>query len=202
MSEKTILLADNDEDFLAITGEFLEHCGYDVLSVTSPMQARHILSDDHVDLAILDIRLMDDTDEKDKSGIKLAKELVWGRYIPKIMLTRFGSVEYAVDSLKSMSGKGSPAVDFVTKQEGLKRLLTAVQEALAVDLSKTRRYLVEHFNESELRNLCFDLRVDYESLGGTGKGDKARELIGYYERRGLLHVLVEACRQRRPNLTW
>jgi hypothetical protein len=48
--------------------------------------------------------------------------------------------------------------------------------------SRVRLLLVMHFNESELRDLCFDLGVDYESLPGHAKSDKARELLGYARR--------------------
>ena len=44
--------------------------------------------------------------------------------------------------------------------------------------------LVDHFNESELKDLCFQLQIDYENLAGSAKPDKARELIAYFDRRG------------------
>src|SRR6185503_14426446 len=47
---------------------------------------------------------------------------------------------------------------------------------------KLRQILISHFNESELRDLCFDLGIDYEVLGGDDKTDKARELILYFGR--------------------
>ena len=62
-----------------------------------------------------------------------------------------------------------------------------------------RQLLTTHFNESELRDLCFDLRVDYDSLPGEGKGDKARELVAYLERRGRTSELLDACLRLRPN---
>jgi hypothetical protein len=46
-------------------------------------------------------------------------------------------------------------------------------------LIKLRKILDERFSESDLRTLCFDLHVDYQSLPGEGKADKARELIQY-----------------------
>jgi hypothetical protein len=72
----------------------------------------------------------------------------------------------------------------------------------AVGPAELRKNLVKHFSDSELRDLCFDLVVDYDVLPGVGKGDKARELIAYLERRGRISELVEACRQRRPNESW
>jgi len=71
-----------------------------------------------------------------------------------------------------------------------------------IDPAKLRQVLTERFNESELRNLCFDLHVDYESLTGAGKEDKARELVAYLERRGRLSELVETGKRQRPDIDW
>ena len=65
-----------------------------------------------------------------------------------------------------------------------------------------RQSLTDYFSEGELRDLCFDLKVDYDSLPGLGKGDKARELIAHLERRKLVSVLVEQCQQLRPTVSW
>lgn len=70
----------------------------------------------------------------------------------------------------------------------------------AIDLLALRDVLLQAFNESELRDICFSLRVDYEEIYGEGKRDKTRELILYLERRGRISELVEICRQLRPNL--
>jgi outer membrane protein assembly factor BamB len=60
--------------------------------------------------------------------------------------------------------------------------------------------LVEHFDEQELRTLCFALNVDYDDLPVSGKANKARELIIYLERRGRLGELLYLCQQERPHL--
>ena len=70
------------------------------------------------------------------------------------------------------------------------------------DVMSLHRGLTEHFNEEELRDLCFQLDIDYDDLPGVGKAGKARELITYHERRGTLLKLVEKCRQLRPNVEW
>jgi len=71
-----------------------------------------------------------------------------------------------------------------------------------VDGTGLRQALVQHFNEEELRTLCFDLGVDYDSLSGKGKEAKARELVSRLERRGELDKLIAACHHRRPNAHW
>jgi hypothetical protein len=54
------------------------------------------------------------------------------------------------------------------------------------------------FNESELHNLCFQLGVDYENLGGEGKAARVQALISYLHRRGRIGDLIEVCREMRP----
>lgn len=59
-----------------------------------------------------------------------------------------------------------------------------------------------HFNETELRDICFALDIDYEDLPGTSKPDKTRELIAYAERRGELPQLLATCEGLRPHVSW
>ncbi len=61
--------------------------------------------------------------------------------------------------------------------------------------------LNELFNDSELRSLCAHLAVDYDTLGGSGKGDKVRELVLHERRRGQLDGLQARIVQERPNST-
>ena len=68
--------------------------------------------------------------------------------------------------------------------------------------ARLRKNLVEYFDGSELRDLCFDMGVDYESLPGQGKSDKARELVAYCERRQIVPDLVAKCKKLRPRVSW
>lgn len=65
-----------------------------------------------------------------------------------------------------------------------------------------RNFLVSHFSDSELRDLYFDLAIDYDSLPGQGTKDKARELVRYVQRHGRISELVKQCRRLRPNADW
>jgi len=58
------------------------------------------------------------------------------------------------------------------------------------------------FNESELRDLCFQLNVDYEDLEGSGKRDKARELVTWMSRHSRLPDLTALATQLRPKVNW
>ena len=68
-----------------------------------------------------------------------------------------------------------------------------------MDLPQLRDILATYFSDGELRDLCFDLGIDYESLPGEGKASKARELVAYCQRRDRLTDLETACRRLRPN---
>ena len=67
---------------------------------------------------------------------------------------------------------------------------------------KLKEILRTYFNESELRDLCFEMAIVYEDVPGQALIDKARELVLYCERIGRVDELVTACRARRPNAPW
>jgi CheY-like chemotaxis protein len=132
MAKLKILFADNTVDFVNARKEFLEKEGYDVIVATNPTDARRILEEQKIDVAILDVRLLRDHDEKDISGLVLAREVA--RHVPKILLTGYPTVEVAIQAL-APSLEGMPvAVKFLTKQKqeqkGPEALLEAIRESL------------------------------------------------------------------------
>jgi DNA-binding response OmpR family regulator len=123
-----ILLADNDPDSVEARAELLEGEGYTVLKAFSPVDARNVLSHQRVHLAILDIRLTDDTDG-DISGLELAREAAY-QPLPKIMLTGFPSFEAVKLALAPALEGLPPAVDFLSKKDGPEAMIQAVKRAL------------------------------------------------------------------------
>lgn len=69
-------------------------------------------------------------------------------------------------------------------------------------LANLRNLISTSFNKGELRTLCFDLGVNYENLPGETLEDKARELVDFCQRRGVLKDLIEKCNALRPNTGW
>lgn len=128
MAKATILFADNDAAFLKTRKEFIENEGYQVLTAATPSEARKLLETARIDLAILDIRLEDDNDEKDLSGLQLAQEAA--HWVPKIILTGFPSYEYVREALSPSLSDLPAAVGFIAKQEGAAALMKAVRKAL------------------------------------------------------------------------
>jgi len=127
MSDVNILIADNDPDALTIYGEYLRSAGYNILKASNVTDARKILGTHRVHLAILDLRLTDDS-ESDRSGLTLAQEVA--RSTPKLILTKWPAYRDARDALKLDDKSLPPAIDFLDKKDGLDKLGEAVKQAL------------------------------------------------------------------------
>jgi hypothetical protein len=67
---------------------------------------------------------------------------------------------------------------------------------------RLREILVNRFDESELKTLCFDLKISYEDLPGSGKADRARELVAYCERHACTRALIQRGASLRPDIDW
>ena len=129
MSYFSILLADNDEDILSSYSELLELEGYTVLQARNPEEAQAIIETQHIHLAIVDLRLRNDDDDKDKSGLTLVKESA--RALPKLIWTRYPEIQDVREALKSDQTEQPPAVDFVEKDVPVEQFLLAVKQAIA-----------------------------------------------------------------------
>jgi S1-C subfamily serine protease len=98
-----------------------------------------------------------------------------------------------VDRAQAIDKRGGVQTGDAVSREGVSE---------RIHLTKLRQILVNRFDEGELRTLCFDLGVDYDSLPGAGKADKAREVVAYLERREQLYELVKVGRQHRSDIPW
>lgn len=127
MPKPKILLADNVASFSNTCAEYLELFGYQVQKVFTPEDCLQVLEEGLVHLAVLDLRLRDDTDEKDISGLTLAKRS--NPLIPKIILTSFPSWEIVREARRRGRHESPPAVSFVSKLEGLEVLLEYIRDA-------------------------------------------------------------------------
>jgi len=68
--------------------------------------------------------------------------------------------------------------------------------------ARLRQILTTRFNDSELRDLCFDLEIPYDDWKDEGRAGKARELVAYVKRRNDTSRLVEAIKQQRADIRW
>jgi len=190
MSKATILFADNDANFLKATAEFLEKEGYRVIPAATPTEARRTLEAGGIDIAILDIRLVKDEDEKDFSGLTLAKETA--RSVPKIILTGFPTYEAVREALGPNLEGLPPAVDFVAKQEETEVLLRAIREALRSEgrFEKTINSISEQLKE-DYKDARQQTKMNYWASLGVSVAGIAIIFIGIgLALRGALEVGV------------
>ena len=157
MTNATILFVDNDKEFLQTWREFLEQDGYQVFPAFDPVEAETTLDKQQIDLVVIDIRLVNNEDKDDFSGLNLAKRMALG--IPKIILTRFPTWTGVREALGSQLDSLPPAIDFVAKQDGPQALLTAIRRVLKF---KSR------FSQT-LDTLSDMLEDDYESAREQAK---------------------------------
>lgn len=128
MNSKTILLADNDKDFLHSLRWHIEQEGYRVVEAHSPEEAVKVLRKGEVDLAILDVRMKDDKDDKDRSGFEVATV---APTIPKVILTNFPSYESVRKMLGTRTNGPSLAADYVEKNDSVEHLLLIINRIMS-----------------------------------------------------------------------
>lgn len=150
MAQYTLLLADNDEQYLETLRDYFEKRRFAVRTATNPEEAKAILEQGGIDLAILDVRLENNRNKQDISGIHIIKTIA--PEVPKILLTKWLTYETLRETNNaSLDGKSRPAA-CVDKRDGLPALLSAVRNTLEFE---------SRYRESS-NTLVLKLNQDYE----------------------------------------
>ena len=103
------------------------------------------------------------------------------------------------DTVQLMGGQGQILPEHLPALH--KKNVPTMKEERTFTTTELRQVLDTYFNTAELRNLCHDLKIDYESLGGVGKSEKAREIVTHCERHGFMSELIQLCIKLRPNIS-
>lgn len=175
MSKGILLLADNITAYLKTRKQLLEREGYQVLTATNPKEVRQTLQNQHIDLAILDIHLLDDADAKDISGLTIAKEIAPG--IPKIILTADPKLDYVRQALAPGTDGLSSAVAFLDKAEGINVLLETIENVLSRNI-----FIVHGRDEGILNTVArFLERLGFRSIIAREQLHQGRTLMDVLE---------------------
>lgn len=62
--------------------------------------------------------------------------------------------------------------------------------------------LATQFSEPEIRDICFELGLNYSQLAGEGKNEKSHALLKELHRRGEVGALLQLVSQLRPAVSW
>jgi len=143
----TILIIDDDEDILLSAKLLLKKHYTNIITRDSPKELNQILSSESIDVIILDMNY--------RIGFNDGKEgMYWLKHILSvkpdmviILMTAYGEVELAVDSIKM------GAFDFILKPWTNEKFLATIQAGLQLSKTKHKVALLESANQVLEKNI-------------------------------------------------
>lgn len=151
MSENShILVIDDEKNYLLVLQTLLEDEGYTVTALNDPETALAFLQESDVDVVVTDMKMPRIT------GLQVLEQVKkhWS-HIPVLIMTAFGSIESAVETMKY------GAFDYITKPFSNDELLLSIHNA--VELSQAHR-------QYRLLQEAMQERFGLHSLVGRSKG--------------------------------
>ena len=128
---ETLLIVDDEKNFLVVLKAFLEEEGYEVLTAADPLVALDIVEHTDLDVVVTDMKM------PRLDGIALLERIKqFNPDLPVIMMTAYGTIEKAVEAMK----KG--AFDYITKPFSNEELKVIIRKAIDMyRLVKENKYL-------------------------------------------------------------
>jgi CheY-like chemotaxis protein len=120
-----ILIVDNDAEYRSTVKEALEEVGYEVVGASCALDAIEQANERRhgFNLALIDVRLNDDDDSHDHSGLKLLHDLPAN--LPVVILTAHEDARVVRAAYQSASGQPDPK-DYLFKGDGLEAIIRCV----------------------------------------------------------------------------
>lgn len=128
-TKQRLLLVDNNPGYRHSLLDLLELEGYTVSEAGTAGEAQERLGNGPFDLALVDVRMRNDDDTGDFTGLEIARRAS-AIGIPCIIVTSYATVEIARMSLRARGAKPF-AEDLVTKASGPEALLDAIRLILS-----------------------------------------------------------------------
>jgi two-component system NtrC family response regulator len=156
----TILVVDDEPNYLIVLSELLKEEGFEVLTAQRGEEGLKIVADTDLDLVITDMRM------PGMDGLELLKEVKsYNKDLPVIMITAFGEVEKAVVAMKA------GAYNYLVKPFNNEELLVNIRKA------------IEHYSllRENLR-LRDEARIRYGFASIVGKNVRMQEIYRLIEK--------------------
>jgi DNA-binding NtrC family response regulator len=133
MEEMKLMLVDDEERFLSTTAKLLARKGFKVFTALSGSEALDHLKQHNIHVVILDVKM------PGMDGIAILKEIKRSfPLVEVVMLTGHGTVESAVEGLKS------GATDFLSKPMDIDELILKAREAFEKRRRLEEKILTAH----------------------------------------------------------
>lgn len=171
---RRVLVVDNDPVVCSSVQLLLETRGFNVLSASSVQEARAILRTEPVHLALLDIRLEDDTDPNDTSGLDLAEEI--DPIVARIILTGYASYEHTRRALGHRIDT-VPTLDVISKKDPPATWLGAVERAFREQLGINFELRDDLMEGLSYASMATELELDTEEAEAETVCWQLRELL-------------------------
>lgn len=155
---RKVLLVDDDRLVLATLASGLEQAGYAVQACASAEEACRVLGVERPDIAVLDVRM------PEQSGLDLAKHLLLAHPgVPFIFLTAYGEEDVVQQAIEN------GAIGYLVKPVDIPQLIPAVEAAVAraADLWKlrnTEQQLQTALNENREVSMAVGLLMERRRL--------------------------------------
>lgn len=115
----TLLIVDDEEDIRGNLFDYIEYQGFNALEAENGAQALSIIEQNEVDLIVSDLMM------PEMNGLQMLEEILRREIeVPVIIMTAFGTMEYAINAMKN------GAADFITKPIELPYLHRIINKVL------------------------------------------------------------------------
>ena len=169
-----ILVVDNSSHVRQSLDMLLTAQGYQVFVADNPVEARRLLRKGRVHLAVVDIRLEDDDDPQDVSGLELAASL--DSIVARIVITGYDSHENMRRALRPILPDNIPANDYILKRDGPAVLLEAVERVCRDEIDVNWDLELE-WQTSSAQDIGAEIELDQADLPHEVLADEVKELL-------------------------
>ena len=166
-----ILIVDDDKSMCEFLEAELRSSGFEVVFQLTPDEAFELVAREDFDAVVTDLRM------RGMNGLGLCTRIVENRPdIPVIVMTAFGSLETAVDTIRA------GACDFITKPFRIEELLIALERALSqrtlrVEVKRLQRMVAETQRFDEILGSSSAMRKVYDNISRLAEADASAVLI-------------------------
>lgn len=113
------------------------------------------------------------------------------------------SLEVLVGVGLALKGNPSQIHETIKTQFPKRRGPVKTKSSVYAQHRRLRENLIDGFSLGELKDICFGMEINYETLPDHGHlNGFVRELLAHAERIGRSNELVQVCQAQRPHLEW